>query len=174
MKYLTRLKQLALAIMLAGMAGTTANADTVNGSAVANVIEPLSITEVNGLDFGTVSGGPAIGTVVMSTAGVRSTTGDAEIIAADPGNEADFTINGEPNQAYTLSFSASGTLSDAGGANTMTVDTFTSTHAGTVPGGGIENFKVGATLNLGANQAAGAYSTGIGAGAPYTITVNYN
>jgi hypothetical protein len=173
MKNLIKFKRLALAIALAGMVGSTANADTTNGSAVANVIVPLSIVEVIGLDFGTVSGGPTAGTVVMSEAGVRSTTGDAEIIAADNGNEADFTITGQGGQAYTLSFSASGTL--VSGANSMTVDSFTTDASGTITAGvgaQVENIKVGATLNLIANQPAGSYTT-VG-GTPYTITVNYN
>jgi hypothetical protein len=63
-------------------------------------------------------------------------------------------------------------LSDGGG-NSMTVNTFTDNSSGTLPAA-TETFQVGATLNVGINQAAGAYSTANAGGTPYTITANYN
>ena len=173
MRTQTNLKRLALAICAMGIFVGSAQADTVNGRADAVVIEPLSITENISMDFGTVAGGPAIGTVVLDVAGARTTTGDAEIIAAGAGAAGDFTITGQASQAYTLSFSASATLATGLGP-TMTADTFTDNSLGTLPAGGSETFQVGATLNVGASQAAGNYSTANGGGAPYTVTVNYN
>ena len=52
----------------------------------------------------------------------------------------------------------------------MTVDTFTD-DAGVnpkLPAGGSDTFNVGATLNVGATQAAGTYS------GTFAVTVNYN
>ncbi len=53
----------------------------------------------------------------------------------------------------------------------MTVDTWTSspTPTGTLTGG-TETLTVGATLNVGASQAAGTYISGT----PFDVTVNYN
>lgn len=176
MKTENNLIRLALTVCAAGIFAGSAQADTVNGRADATVIAPLSITENAAMDFGTISGGPAAGTVVLDTANARTTTGDAEIIAAGAGSAGDFTVTGQPNQAYTLTFSASGTLERALGPETMIVDTFTHNAGATpiIPGGGTQNIRVGATLNVGANQTAGDYSTANGTGVPYTITVNYN
>jgi hypothetical protein len=54
----------------------------------------------------------------------------------------------------------------------MTVDTWTSTPTptGTLPGG-TQTLTVGATLHVGASQAAGVYTSGA---TPFTVTVNYN
>lgn len=147
-------------------------ATPVSGTASATSFTPLSIVETVPMDFGTVAGGSVAGTVVLGTGGGRSVTGDAQILATGPGNAAAFQVSGEPNQAYTLVYS-SGTLANAGGA-TMSVTAFTDNSSGTIPGGGTETFQVGATLGIGANQPAGAYSTANGGGVPYTITINYN
>ncbi|HBC79095.1 MAG TPA: hypothetical protein DCZ51_10735, partial [Bacteroidales bacterium] len=58
------------------------------------------------------------------------------------------------------------------GANTMTVDTWTSSPSGTgtLSAGGSQALTVGATLNVGASQPAGTYVSGT----PFTVTVNYN
>lgn len=169
MKIFNLLPRLGLAVTLTALTITVANADTTTGTASANVISPLSINEDNAMDFGSISGGPLTGTVIMDVAGGRTTTGDAQVIAVGAGTAATFTITGESTQSYVISYT-DGTL--ASGLNTMTVDTFTDNASGTLAAA-TETFKVGATLNVGALQPTGAYSTATG-GTAYTITVNYN
>ncbi len=72
---------------------------------------------------------------------------------------------------YSLSFT-DGVLSDGGGES-MTVTSFTDNSSGTIPGSGTGTFRVGATLNVGSSQSAGAYSTMTG-GTPYSVIINYN
>jgi len=141
-------------------------------TATAEAIVPLAITETVPMDFGTVAGGSAGGTVVLDTTGGRSATGDANALVAGPGTAASFQIVGQGSQAYTVSYSP-GLLDDGASGTAMTVDTFTDNSAGSLPVGGTENINVGATLHINSNQAAGAYSTATG-GTPYTVTVNYN
>ncbi len=157
--------------LLTGLSVSLAHADTTDGTAVATVIAPLSISENIGMDFGTISGGPASGTVLLDTAGSTDSDGDAETISGGSEAAGDFTISGESGQAYSLTYT-SGTLGD-GGTETMSVDTFTDNSVGVLPAA-TETFQVGATLNLGADQVAGNYSTSAGNGSPYTVTVNYN
>ena len=168
-------KSLMLGVTFAVSAqiGTIATAAEVNGRADALVITPLSIAIVADMDFGTVAGGVGADAIVMDTAGGRNAVGaDAQVIAAGAGAAASFTITGEPNQAYTVSFSADATLDDGGG-NQMTVDTFTDNAPSPLEAGGTDNLLVGGTLRVGASQIAGAYSTTTG-GTPYTVTVEYN
>jgi hypothetical protein len=171
MKIFNLLPRLGLAVTLTALTITVANADQIDGTATATVIAPLSIVEDTAMDFGSISGGPAIGTVIMDATGSRTATGDAQIIAASAGTAGAFTITGESGQAYSISYT-DGTLSNGSG-QTMTVDTFTDNSAGTLAAA-IESFSAGATLNVGVNQLSGAYSTAFGGGSPYTITVNYN
>lgn len=147
-------------------------ATPVNGTASATAFTPLSITETVSMDFGTLSGGPLAGSVILDTGGGRSATGDVQLLAAGPGTAATFQISGEPSQAYSLAF-GNGTLANGSG-QTIGISAFTDNSLGTLPGSGTETFQVGATLAIGANQPAGNYSTANGGGVPYTITINYN
>jgi hypothetical protein len=141
-------------------------------SVQATSIVPLSIAEIAIMDFGTIAGGPVPGTVILSTGNARTPSGDVQLLASGPGSAATFQLTGEPNNSYSLSFS-NGVLANAGGQQ-MGVTSFTNNSSGTIPGSGTASFQVGATLNVGSNQPAGAYSTAIGGGSPYTVTINYN
>ena len=120
----------------------------------------MTVTNTAPLDFGTLAPSAALGTVVISPAGGRTTTGGASGISGTFGPGA-FNVaiaSGSPNFFFFLPGAA--TLSSGG--NTMTVNAFTSSptgFAGTVPGppGSIVLY-VGATLMVGANQAAGTYT----------------
>jgi hypothetical protein len=176
MKINKKLLMLGATFALTAQIGTNAMAADVDGSANALVIEPLSIVEFAAMDFGTVAGGPGADTIILTTAGGRSVGGtDARLIATGAGAAGNFTITGEPSQTYILSISAGATLTD-GGANSMTVDTFTNDAppTPTLDGAGSDTLLVGGTLNIGANQAGGTYSTGSAGGSPYVVTVNYN
>ena len=173
MKMNKQLLALGATLALASQAGSVAMAAQEDGSAVAVVIAPLIVTENTAMDFGTVAGGANADTIVLTTAGARTATGtDAQVIGAG-GAAGNFTVSGEAGSSYVVTFSASATLSDGGG-NTMTVNNFTDNNPSPIDGGGSDTLLVGGTLNIGANQAAGNYSTANGGGAPYTVTVNYN
>lgn len=138
---------------------------TANGNAAARIIAPITLTAGTTLHFGTAynSGG----TVIVSTAGVRS--GTCAVSASAPLHSAGtFTITGEPTLTYTTTLPA-GTINITNVAlNTMTVGTFNSNASGTIPGGGTETFSVGATLTVAVGQASGTYT------GTYPVTVQYN
>ena len=151
----------------AGLYTTVASAAGVTTSASANVITPMTIAEVTALDFGDVGVGALGGDVTLAPGGGRSVTaGDAEIIAGGSNTAGTFTITGQPNKAYTLTYPAAA-VDISGGVGTMDVGAFTDNSSGTIPLAGTENFNVGATLTIGGGQAAGLYSN------TYTLTVNY-
>lgn len=171
MRKSNQLVKLGLAVLMASMYSTSASADVIPGNAAATVIAPLLLVEVTAMDFGTLSGGTAAGTVVMTTASAMSSTGGASTLASAPGAAGAFTIQGAAAQAYTLTISGTATLTD-GGVNSMTADTFTNNAVALT--GGADAFQVGGTLNVGASQVAGAYSTANAGGATFTLTANYN
>lgn len=135
----------------------------------ANVIASIGITSLSGLSFGDISASGIAGTIVMSPDGTRTATGGTTFNSAVAGNPATFDIQGEANSTYSILLPASISLTDAS-SNNMVVDNFTSvpTPAGVLDGSGQQTLLVGATLNIGSNQAFGSYS-GI-----MSVTVVYN
>ena len=127
------------------------------------------MTTRNGLLFGDISAGSTSGTVILTPAGTRNATGGVTINSETSGNPATFDVQGTPNASFSISLPVSIILSDAA-SHTMTVDNFTSspTPSGVLDASGKQTLFVGATLNVSANQAFGAYS------GQMSVTVDYN
>lgn len=168
----SNLAKLGLAALMASMYSSSVSADVIDGNATANVIAPLLLTEVTAMDFGTVAGGSTAGTVTMTAGSVMGSTGGATSMATAPGTAGAFTIQGGAALAYTLTITGTATLTNLANTASMTADTFTH-NAGALTGG-VDAFQVGGTLNVGASQAAFAYSTANPGGAAFTLTANYN
>ena len=95
--------------------------------------------------------------MIVSSAGVKTVTGGAVDFGGTP-SEASWRIAGKKQCTVILTFHASITVTSGG--DTTTVDTFNPdlTNPILIPNSGKITFKVGATLNVGINQAAGTYS----------------
>jgi hypothetical protein len=147
---------------------------SATASASANIVTPITITKNVDMNFGNVAVQALTGgTVVMDTVGARTPTAGVTLPAvAGTVAAAEFTIAGQASYTYAITLPASVTIYDAGSAHNMVVDNFTSnpTSTGALSTGGTETLQVGATLNVGAGQAAGAYTSST----PFTVTVNYN
>jgi hypothetical protein len=144
---------------------------TASATATATIISPIAIAKTVDMNFGNVAVGAVAGTVVLSPAGVR-TPGGGVTLPATTGTvaAASFDVTGQSGFTYSITLPAAATTISFG-ANTMTVDTWTSspTPTGTLTGGA-ETLTVGATLHVGASQAPGTYVSGT----PFDVTVNYN
>lgn len=156
----------AAAVAVVGLASQAALAADATGSASVTVATPIAISQTTALDFGTITASASAGTVVLSTAGARSVTGGVATLGTG-GVAAVFAVTGQGNNAFSISLPTSVNLSGPG--TDMTVSSFNH-NAGASPAlsGGSKTVNVGATLGVGANQVAGAYS------GTYTVTVNYN
>lgn len=141
-----------------------ARAVTVNGDATVVIYSVLSATQNQAMNFGIVAADTAAGTVVLSPAGVASSSTLKTLGSANAGA---FAISGQASTPLTITF-GNGTVNN--GASSMAVDNFTSTTVpanGSIDASGNLTLKVGATLHVGANQAPGTYN------GTYTITVSY-
>lgn len=155
------------------LSALTANAQaSASATASATIVGPIAITKITDMNFGNIAVTTA-GTVVLSTAGARSVTGGASLppttgtVAA-----ALFQVTGAQDYTYAITLPASHTIED-GASHSMVVDNFVSDPAGTgVLTNGQQDLKIGATLNVGAGQAPGNYSSAGGNG--FEVTVNYN
>jgi hypothetical protein len=159
--YRRRCSQLVLLMLVMGIP-LPMHAASDTATITANIVTAISLTNRSGLVFGDISSSNVAGTVVLSPAGSRISTGGADIdstVASGPA--AVFDVVGLPNAVYAITLPLPVVLIGPGG-NNMVVDNFTSlpTTTGLTDAGGQQNLFIGATLNVGRNQSFGSY-TGI-------------
>jgi hypothetical protein len=169
MKTIAHLAVLTVALGLVSAA--TANAAGTASSAVsAEIINAISISNTTGLQFGEIVASATAGTVVVSTASVRTGSGGVVLDSTIPVSASSFAVTGDPTSAYSITLPSSITLT--AGANTMTVDSFVSNPTvaagGMLSAGGTQTLLVGASLHVGVSQAVAVYS------GTYNVTVVYN
>lgn len=152
---------------------------TAAAAARVVIVTKLSFIKVNDMTFGKIVAGPTAGTIVLSPFNVRTTTGGVRL-AAGASQPAVFSGFGSLNQNLTIKVSSNTVvLQRAGGSQTMTMDTFvigssptailttTPTTFRIASANGQFQFPLGATLRVGANQAAGTYTGN------FSVTLNY-
>jgi len=160
-----------LLFLLVSFLGFSQASATSTITARVRVVEPIKITKSMDLDFGNVIGSFTTGTLTLDPDGIRSVNG-VQISNAVPGDvtaaEAIVTHN---NNNYSISLPESFTL-----YNSENPDQFLLINRFTVqplPNSGDEGsdiLKIGATLNLEANQLPGYYTNSAG----FNVTVSYN
>lgn len=172
---------LAAAVAIGGTLGHAAVASAANNAtttASARIVQAIAIVKNTDLAFGQIVAGSTASkvTVAASAAGTRSFgTARASGGAYNGGtsgttdtaiSSAKFTVTGYDNTAFSITLPSSVTLNS--GSNTMTVNNLLH-DAGSSPAlaSGTKVFYVGADLNVGANQATGAYSN------TFDVTVDY-
>lgn len=148
-----------------------AYAEVTTANVAANIITTLSIANQSqgGLAFGDIASNPVAGTVVLTPSGSRTTTGGPTINSTVAANPAAFDVRGDANAIYAITLPVSIVLTDSL-SHSMVVDNFTGSPSitGLLDGAGVQVLSVGASLNVGSNQAFGSYS-GLMA-----VTVAYN
>lgn len=158
-------------IVIAFSAGSFAQStDTEQTTATATIVGPLALTKVTDMDFGTIAVTGTAGTVVLGTDNSRTVVGPA-LVPPAAGVAASFTISGEASRTFSVTLPANGVVTLINGANSMAVNNFLHSMGAnpTLDGTGAAAFTVGATLSVGAAQAAGVYNS-----ANFPVTVNYN
>ncbi len=161
------------ALVLHSAADAASSAATGRGQ----IRQPVTIANTGDLDFGNVIRGATAGTVTINArTGARTRTGGT-VLQGTGFRRAGFTSTATGGRIvrYTLGSPAI-TLVGPGGA-TMTVNVFrisingaaqqTLPRNSTMPLTGTSSVNVGARLNVGANQADGAYLGN------FTLTMNY-
>jgi hypothetical protein len=165
-------KFFTLAIIMVAFSASTFAQVSATANASATIVSPIAISKTIDMNFGNVAASAALGTVILPPVGVRSATGGVTL-PATTGTvaAASFTVTGTAGYTYAITLPVAALTITSGGPS-MTVDTWTSNPTPTATlVGGTSTLTVGATLHVGANQAAGVY--GIPA-ETFTVTVNYN
>jgi hypothetical protein len=162
-------KFFAIALVILGFTATTFAQSTASANASAKILAGITLTKTVDLNFGTMTVPTAPTTVTISPLGVLTDGGNITLLSQVPiAAVASYDVTGDNNATYAITLPVSTTI--VSGGNNMTVNNFTSSGGlnHILNGSGLETFTVGATLNLLAAQAAGAY---IGT---YNVTVTYN
>lgn len=164
------MKKLAIASLLmlasAGSAqAATGSTATVTGTASANIVTVLKVTHNTGtsLQFGRFTAGTG-GTIVVAQNGTGSVTGDVGTVNGSSVATDAFTVTGDGTRTFAISASSSNTVAASGGA---TMPFSLSVPATATLAAGSATVRVGGTLTVANNQAAGAYT------GSYTLTVSY-
>lgn len=196
LKRLLRALCAALALTLGGGLNPAAAQTVVaTGTAEAIVVSPLSLIANETMNFGRIAPSPAGGTVVLNPdTNVCTTTGT--IVRVGTCQPAEFSGMGVRRMTVRITIPTTITLNRVGGGAAMTVTNLTLdpspdlTPIGNgngngngngggngggggaprfeiVPNSGIFDFRVGGTLNVGANQAGGTYN------GTFVVTVQY-
>jgi hypothetical protein len=137
--------------------------------AVVSHSAPIAISPTVPLSFGRVmaNGG---GTVTVTPLGQRVPLGGVFLLPSSSGVAAQFLVTGDALSNYSITLPSDGVVFLTNeSSNTMAVNGFTSLPlAAGVLATGNQVLSVGATLSVGANQAAGNYS------GSFNVTVVYN
>jgi len=165
-------------ICLAALAATTAFAspafaqvvapvatDTATAEARGLVLQPLTLTKVEDLDFGTVLASNVAGTVTINADdGGRTFTGGVTLVASNPGGRAVFAGAGTEDQEVFLTLtppSQNLLVSTTNTADTILISSMvfdTSNSTTRIIGvGGTFDVGVGGTFDIAASQPNGFY-----------------
>lgn len=155
------------AIVALAMTSGTAQAASATGTARANILRQITLTNTRDLQFATIISGATASTVVVSTAGAA--TCGAGLICTGTTTSANFNIQGTNNAVVLVGGDANVTLNGSlGGTMGAVLDYSTGSVTLTAgPGTVGGSFQVGGTLSVGVNQVEGDYT------GTFNVTANY-
>ena len=166
MKNFSRLSLIAAVVATLSTFSVSAIAATATGTANATVLTPITITAGTALNFGTLAGNASGGTVVVTAAGARSTTGSA-VVTSGTFSAGSFSLTGTGASTFGVTYPASFNVTSAAAGATPMAVTITGAATGALSAGSV-TLPVGGILTVGANQIAGSYT------GTYVMTVEYN
>lgn len=167
-KPLKRFAAAGLAAALLVLPRVAADAQTVGLGVTVSFINPMTLTNDLSLEFGRMIPCASSSLVTVDAFGSRTVSGCAELLGGGTVQAASFTVGGDANANYAMTLPATSSITL--GANSMVVDSFTSSPSGTgtLDQFGNDTLTVGATLHVGASQPAGTYT------GTFDVTVDYN
>lgn len=162
---------LAMASLAQAQSSASASA---TATATARIIHPITLCKTADLNFNGIASGSSAGTVVVANNNTASYSGGVSPLtgsSATPITAARFSVNGEPNLTYSISNSGNSVTMTSGSNSmvcTLAAPAAVSGTLGTLSSTGHQDFTVGGSLAVPANQASGTY---VGS---WTETVTYN
>jgi hypothetical protein len=170
----TALKIAAGAFAVSSLANMANAQNVATGTATGSVtvVQPITITNTAGLQFGKLAQPAGAASVTITPAGGVTRTGVSGV-GTQTTSAAAFGVGGDGAAVFAIAGPSGGTFSMlAGTSGTIIVTTSLSAATGTLSGStgsaGTTSFTVGGTMPLAAAQTTGAYS------GTFNVTVTYN
>lgn len=152
-------------VAAAAMASTGAQAATQNASAEVDIVTAVQLAINDQLDLGVVASSGTAGTVNLpASSGARACTGGVMCVGT-ASLRGRFTVSGATS-GYVVAITVPATTTLNSGANNMVL-TLTPSITSFTSVGAPEEFYVGGSLAVGANQAAGTYTGSYNVSADY-------
>jgi len=152
----------------ANAAPTVPVAAATPATATAQIVDPLSLTKTQDLNFGTlikVTGMASSHVVTINEADTVTCT--AELLCGGTTKSAKFDVAGSPNQIVKV-YVAPTTLNGPGGATLAFTPTAASASPLTLSTGGVASFAIGGSITVAPSTFSGVYSGNM------NVTVDYN
>jgi hypothetical protein len=158
-----------LSIFTLGACAMSVNsyAATALATSSAIIVQPISITQVNGLSFGSFLVGTSGGTFELGETGTIETTGDLKMLNRRAPMLAEFEVRGDLQMWFSITTEGSSTSLDDGSGNTMAITYNHETSDQAIGNTGIASFFVGGKLTVPGSQTYGDYSGTISASVEY-------
>ena len=128
----------------------------------------IGISTISDLVFGKFAAGSG-GTVVISPAGARSSTGGVVLLSSSTISAANFHITGDANLVFSITLPNNGDVNLSSGGQSMPVTNFTVSPASpaALDSTGNKIIAVGGALTVDSGKQSGDYN------GAFNITVNY-
>lgn len=160
----TKLSVVAGAVLTLGViivGPPSASPAGLSASAGSEVITPISLSEVEILDFGIIAASGGSGTIQVSKTGLRFVSaGSVELVGLQTTHaRGEFLASGEPSAAVSFTVPSGSSDLDDGASHTLTLHTFDTVGAtGNLDLSGNRTLFVGALLDIPLNAMPGVYS----------------
>ena len=155
-----------------GMGSTASAQDSDTATATVEVLEALTLDNVDGLDFGTIvvdTGTPGGGTVTIGGSQGSTATCSGQVICSGTSAPASFDVTGAAGQTVEINLPADNSVAlDNGNGETITVTEFIAAQTVDLDATtGDARFYVGGTIAIAGTESPGVYS------ANFSVSVNY-
>ena len=161
MKKVTIILTGVILMSIASLSVKAQSSASATSDASALIVTAIELTNTRALDFGTLVPTNTAGDVTVTADNTRPVVTNVKFIdQASDFASALFTAEGESGYSFSLDLPDNNTVELTYDGNTMPVKNFTSTinsTGNTFSNTGSIEFGVGATLEVGANQASGLY-----------------
>lgn len=172
-------KLFALGLMIFGFTGASfaQTSSTASATAAATILQPILIEKTAGapeMNFGTIGADSEVAkTVVLATDGSRTASTATLYTVGQAAAAGSYDITGTANAAFSITLpttvNVNGGVPTAGVAMTITDWVSSLGESSTLDANGKQSLLVGATLNVGAGQLPGLYTS-----ESFDVTVDYN
>jgi hypothetical protein len=147
---------------------TAQSSASTSFTASVTIIEPVTIQTRANMNFATIDARQG-GLVILNPDNTRIVNGEVQLELAETASAAEFEIRGQNGLSYDLQI-PQGDFKMSNGVSEITIKDFTLERSSDPQNSDFQKIRMGATLEIDANQPPGRYITPT----PIEVTISYN